>query len=87
MWSGLTGKGSPFEKILKLLGKIIDAIDDMFTGNRECCQEIKASLARIEAGDTPWQKEVSDTLARIEEAVSGGEAVTLVVEVGEEYKQ
>ena len=57
-------------------------------------REILHELDEIEDGKTDWQQDVTrrltemqDQLNRIEEAVIGGQATTLVVNVGEPFEQ
>lgn len=83
LWSGLTGKGGPFGKILKAL-----------EGLEKDHDQIKSELGQIEIGATQWQQGVSTQLMaiqaqldRIEEALSGDQAATLIVTVGEPFEQ
>lgn len=83
LWSGLTGKGGPFGKILKAL-----------EGLEKDHDQIKSELGEIEVGATQWQQGVSTQLMaiqtqldRIEEALGGGQAASLVITVGTPFEQ
>jgi predicted nucleic acid-binding Zn-ribbon protein len=77
--NSLTGKGGPFEKILKAIAALEKALDD-FDGR----------LSDIEANELYVRKrldEVKTQLDRIEEEIGADEAVTLGATLGTPQEQ